>query len=192
MKRLALACGLLTLAAPALAGELEVEIGGGGAYASAVAPALSVRAGWEFFRHLTVSARYLGLDQPPVQQYAGQQAEAEVAYQAWAAMAEANLHTAGNVQVGLGLALGLGQATFLYPPQMNVPEATGLERGTLSPCGQLSITARLVLPWRLFVAVEVGADVWSGLAVTYKTEPPQTGQLDNGFLTLLNVGWRPF
>ncbi|MHB8417402.1 MAG: hypothetical protein ACYDCL_04965 [Myxococcales bacterium] len=180
----------LALALPARAGTAEVEIGGGAAFGSAVAPALSVRGGWEFFRHLTVSGRFVGLDQPPSLQYAGNGQDAEVAYQAWAVMAEANLHTAGDVQVGLAVDFGLGQAKLLYPG--TTPTTGALEQGPVAPCGQVSITARLELPARLFVVLEIGAQIWSGLTLTAPVGPPASGQIDEGFLTLVNLGWKPF
>ncbi len=161
----------------------EVEVGGGAAFGSAAAPMLSVRAGWEFFQHLTVSARYVGLDQPPTLQNQGGNVFASTAYQAWGTMAEVNLHTAGDVQVGLALDFGVGKANMEYPG--------GLERGSVAPCGQVSITARLDLPYRLFLVLEIGANVWSGLAVTDAISgQTSTGHVDNGFLTLANLGWR--
>ena len=179
------ALAILLLALPARAGQLELELGGGAAFASAVAPALSVRAGYDLWNHLTLSGRFVGIDQPTQSQYAGNGGNAPAAYQAWAAMVEVRGHTAGTIQANLALAVGLGEATFQYPT------ASGIERGGLAPAGQLTAGTRLLLPFRLWAAFDFGFDLFTGLDVPQPSGSVTPGGLDGGFVALLSIGWSP-
>jgi hypothetical protein len=176
---------MLLLALPARAGQLELEVGGGVAFASAVAPALSVRAGYDLWDHLTLSGRFLGLDQPTQSQYAGNGANAPAAYQGWAGMIEVRGHTAGMVQVNLAVAAGMGEATLQYPA------APGLEHGGLAPAGQLTAGTRLRLPLRLWAAFDVGFDLFTGLDIPQANGTTATGGTDSGFVAFLSLGWSP-
>lgn len=153
-------------------------------FASAVAPALSLRAGYDLWDHLTLSARYVGIDQPTQSQYDGV-GNAPVAYQAWAAMAEVRGHTAGTIQLSLALAFGVGEAGLLYPG------AAGAEHGGLAPAGQLTLGTRLRLPYHLWTTFEIGMDLFSGLDVPQPGGGSTSGGVDGGFLTLLSFGWSP-
>jgi hypothetical protein len=176
---------VVCLALPARAGQLELEVGGGVAFASAVAPALSVRAGYDLWDHLTLSGRFVGIDQPTQSQYDGT-GNAPAAYQAWAAMAEVRGHTSGTIQANLALAAGLGQATLQYPPP-----APGAEHGGVAPAGQVTIGTRLLLPHRLWAEFEFGANLFTGLVVPQTNGTTTSGNIDGGFIAFLSIGWSP-
>jgi hypothetical protein len=175
---------LVLLALPARAGQLELEVGGGVGFASAVAPALSLRAGYDLWDHLTLSARYVGVDQPTQSQYDGT-GNSPVAYQAWAAMAEVRGHTAGTIQLNLALAFGVGEAGLQYPG------VTGAEHGGLAPAGQLTAGTRLRLPAHFWTAFDFGVDLYTGLDIPQPGGGSTPGGLDGGFITLLCFGWSP-
>jgi hypothetical protein len=181
----------LLIALPARAGQVELEVGGGAAFASAVAPMLSVRAGYDLWDHLTLSARFLGIDQPTQSQYDGVGGNAPVEYQGWQAMAEVRGHTAGTIQWNLALAAGLGEATLQYPPSVQGGPTPGLEHGGVAPAGLATVGTRLRLPLRLWVAFDLGVNFFSGLDIPQPNGTVATGQLDGGFLTFLSIGWSP-
>ena len=179
------------MALPARAGQLELQLGGGAAFASAVAPALSVRVGYDLWDHLTLSARFTGIDQPTQSQYDGNGGNAPAAYQGWAGMVEVRGHTAGTIQWNLALAAGLGEATLQYPPATAGGATPGPEHGGLAPAGQVTLGTRLRLPLRLWAAFDFGASLFTGLTIPRTNGTVATGQLDGGFVAFLSIGWSP-